>query len=341
NEWVIDGMEMQSTKLTSAEMGKLWAAYMGNTMGECMLKFYLNHVDDEEIEGLLENALQLAQSYVGQIRQFFYAADVPIPVGFTDDDVNFQAPRLFEDEFYLHYLRYLGKAGLSLYSVAVPYMTRKDVRQFFIDCVSNTTQLLNDVDELLKKNGSLMNTPEMPAPEQVDFVNKQSFLNDFFGKMRPLHGLETAHLYGNFHTDITSKALILGFLQGAKTEEIIKYLRRGKEINENHMESISTKLNESYVPTPKLLDHLVTTSTVPTFSEKLMVFHKIDMFSMRIRECANGMSVNGRKDIGAMFAKHQLTVAAFAEDGANLMIRHGWLEQPPEVIDREQLVSKQ
>jgi hypothetical protein len=35
-------------------------------------------------------------------------------------------------------------------------------------------------------------------------------------------------------------------------------------------------------------------------SDKLMIYHKVDMFSMKIREYANGASFNGRKDIGAM-----------------------------------------
>ena len=44
-------------KLTSAEMGKLWVTYVGNTMAKCVLRYYLQHVDDEDIKKVLENAL--------------------------------------------------------------------------------------------------------------------------------------------------------------------------------------------------------------------------------------------------------------------------------------------
>ena len=32
--------------LTSGEMGKLWATYMGNSMSKCILRYYLQYVED-------------------------------------------------------------------------------------------------------------------------------------------------------------------------------------------------------------------------------------------------------------------------------------------------------
>lgn len=329
---------MDKNQLTAAEMGKLWATYIGNTMGECVTGYYLKHVDDVEIKKVLEHAQDLCQTYIHEIKKIFTETNFPIPEGFSvEDDVNIDAPRLYLDEFYLHYLQYLGKAGMSIYSVAIPLVTRKDVRKFFVNALEGAVQLMCEVNDLLKSKGKFMNPPQMPSPEGIDYVTKQSFLNDFLGDDTPLHGLEVAHLFGNINNDIASKALMLGFVQGAKREEVKKFLERGIEINQKHIEKFSSKLNQSNVPSPSLLDHLVTTSTTPAFSDKLMVYHKIDMFSMKIREYANGASLDGRKDIGALYAKCQLDVALYVEDGANLLIDHGWMEQPPLVIDREEL----
>ncbi|CAM3661863.1 DUF3231 family protein [Marinicrinis lubricantis] len=162
-------------------------------------------------------------------------------------------------------------------------------------------------------------------------------MNGFFGEVRPLHGLEIAHLTGNIHNDITSKALIIGFSQGARLEKVRKFLERGKHINQKHIDSFSDKLNKDNLPSPSLIDHLVTASTVPPYSDKLMVFHKVDMFSMKVREYANGASLNGRRDVGALFAKCQMDVALYVEDGANIMIEQGWMERPPEAVDRDKL----
>ncbi|WP_457335989.1 DUF3231 family protein [Salibacterium sp. K-3] len=328
---------MDKSHLTSAEMGKLWATYVGNTLGKCVLSYYLKHVNDKDVKKVLKHALRLSKSYTKDIKAIFVQEGFPVPVGFTDGDVNLEAPRLFHDEFYLHYLQYLGKAGMSIYSVAIPLVTRKDVRDFFVRCLNDTVKLMTDVNDVLKSKGILMNTPPMPNPERVDFITKQNFLNGFFGNVRPPHGLEIAHLFGNINNDITSRALIIGFEQVAQLEKVKKYLERGKNINTKHIEKMSTKLMESHLPSPTLLDHLVTSSTKPPFSDKLMVFHKIDMFSMKIREYADGASLNGRSDIGALYARCLFDISLYVEDGANIMIDHGWLEQPPEAVDRVNL----
>jgi hypothetical protein len=333
-------MNTQTDSLTAAEMGKLWASYLGNSMGTLVLSYYLRNVEDVEIKKVLETSLAMCQSYVNTMKSIFAKADFPIPVAFSDDDVDLDAPRLFYDEFYLHYLQYLGKAGMSIYSVAIPLVTRKDVRDFFVNCLHETTQLMMDVNEVLKSKGRLMNAPIVTSPAKVDFVKKQSFLNGFFGDIRTLHGLEVAHLFGNINNDVTSKALIIGFRQGARNERVKRFLARGEKINEKHIQMLSNKLTEDNIPSPSLIDHLVTPSVTPVFSDKLMVFHKIDMFSMKIREYANGLSLDGRRDIGALYAKCQLDVSLYVEDGANIMIDHGWMEQPPKVVNRDYLIHK-
>ncbi len=328
---------MDQSQLTAAEMGKLWATYVGNTMGKCVLSYFLRHVDDKEIEKILEYALGLCEEYVQDIEAIFQKADFPMPIGFTEDDVNLQAARLYEDDFYLHYLQYVGKAGMSIYGVAIPLMTREDIRSFFIKALHDTSKLMVFVNDVLLSKNTLINPPVIPPPQGVDFVTKQSFLNVFFGNVRPLQGLEIAHLYGNLNNDITSKAIIIGFIQVARGEKVKQYLERGKNLNQKHIELMSDKLSKDDLPSPSYIDHLVRPSTEPPFSDKLMVYHKIDMFSMKIREYANGASLNGRKDISTLYAKCQLDVSLYAEDGANIMIDHGWMEQPPEAIDRDKL----
>lgn len=330
-------MKTDQSQLTAAEMGKLWATYIGNTMGKCVLSYFLQHVNDKEIKEILLYAQGLCEDYIQDIEAIFKQADFPIPVGFTKDDVNLEAPRLFEDDFYLHYLQYLGKAGMSIYSVAIPLVTRKDVRDFFIKSLHDTSKLMVLVNDALLSRNTLINPPVIPSPEGVDFVTKQSFLNVFFGNVRPLHGLEIAHLYGNLNNDITSKAIITGFIQVARSEEVRQYLERGKNLNQKHIDLMSDKLSKDDLPSPSTIDHLVRSSTEPPFSDKLMVYHKIDMFSMKIREYANGASLSGRKDVAALFAKCQLDVTLYVEDGANIMIDHGWMEQPPEAVDRDNL----
>lgn len=327
-------------KMTSAEQGKLWATYMGNTMAVCVLDYMLHHVEDQEIKAVVEHALRLSVQFVKEIKQIFIQEGFPIPQGFNKDDVNVEAPRLFADEFYLHYLKYTSKAGISLYGIAVPLMVRSDIRNFFTQCVESTMKLINRVNELLIAKGLMTPPPFTPYPSKVDFIKRQSYLNGFLGDVRPLHALEIAHLYDNIENNATSKAALIGFSQAAKLEQARSYLLRGKHIAAKQYDILSEMLQKEDLPSPPLLDALVTTSTFSPFSDKLMLFHKLDMFSMRIRTYGNALSLSSRHDIAEKYGRMLLEIGNFAEDGANILIDHGWMEQPPEAADREAIATK-
>jgi Protein of unknown function (DUF3231) len=326
--------------LTSAEMGKLWTTYTGNTLAKCVLSYYLQHINDQDIKRVLENALNLSEVLVGKIKEIFIQENFPIPIGFTDEDVNLGAPRLFSDEFYLHYLKYAGKAGMSIYSIAIPIMTREDIRDFFIHTLNSTVNLMTEVNELLMTKGFYIKPPHIPTPEKVDFIKKQNYLNGFFGDVRSLHALEIAHLYDHIENNLTSKALLIGFSQVTENNNIREFFIRGKELTNRHIEISSQQLHKENLPSSILLDHLVSESTLSPFSDKLMLAHKIEMFSMKIRNIGNALSLNGRRDLGGMYAKFLTDVGLFVEDGANIMIEQGWMEQPPKAIDRNKLMKE-
>lgn len=326
-------------KLTSAEIGKLWATYMGNSMSKCILSYYLQHVEDEEIKKLLKNALNLVNEFINTIEAIFEKENFPIPIGFTEEDVNLGAPRLFEDEFYVHYLKYAGKAGLSIYNVAIPLMYREDVKDFFIHCLTSTIDLMEQVNSILMNKGFIMKPPYIPIPDKTKFVNRD-FLNGFIGHVRPLHALEITHLYDNIENNVTSKALLLGFNQVVKIEQVRELFKSGTDITHKAITRYMEKLHNENLPSPSFLDHLVKTSTFSPFSDKLMLFHKVDMFSMKIRAIGNSMAVNGRHDIGFLYTKSLMNIALFVEDGAKIMLENGWMEQPPEAVDRDTLPSK-
>ena len=341
NKWLrgLFVMGVFKEKLTSAEMGKLWVTYMGNSMSKRILCYYFQHVEDQDIKKIVENALNISESILQEIKKIFIEECFPLPIGFTDEDVNINAPRLFSDEFYLHYLKYAGKAGLSIYSIAVPIMTREDIRDFFMNALNSTVNLINEVNYALMAKGYLIKPPHIPTPEKVDFIKKQNYLNGFMGIVRPLNALEITQLYTNIENNVTSKALLIGFSQVATNEQIQEFFIRGKEITNKHIENWSQHLNKENLPAAPLLDHLVSTSTISPFSDKLMLAHKIDMFSMKIRTYGNGMSFSGRHDLGGMYARFVKDVALYVEDAANIMIDHGWMEQPPKAADRDDLAS--
>ncbi|MFD0694932.1 DUF3231 family protein [Paenibacillus sp. GCM10027628] len=58
-------------KLTVSEIGKLWVTYAGNSMAVCVLRYFLQHIEDQEIKKVVEKGLQLSEQFVQSIKDIF------------------------------------------------------------------------------------------------------------------------------------------------------------------------------------------------------------------------------------------------------------------------------
>jgi hypothetical protein len=59
----------------------------------------------------------------------------------------------------------------------------------------------------------------------------------------------------------------------------------------------------------------------------------------RIAHYGRSLGLSPRRDLGANYVRLTAEIALFTEDGANIMIDNGWLEQPPHATDRDQLTN--
>ncbi|WNF35110.1 DUF3231 family protein [Bacillaceae bacterium IKA-2] len=86
---------------------------------------------------------------------------------------------------------------------------------------------------------------------------------------------------------------------------------------------------------------LPTASTITPYSEKLMMFHTATLNSVGIGHYGRSLGLSPRRDLGANYLRLSAEIALYAEDGTNIMIDNGWLEQPPQATDRDQLNKNQ
>lgn len=100
-------------------------------MAICVSKYALKDIKDSEIRSTLEYALSLSNSHIQKLINYFKQEKFPIPVGFTDEDVNLKAPPLFSDNFWLMYVYGMTMHGSSLFSLAFNSSARKDIRDFY------------------------------------------------------------------------------------------------------------------------------------------------------------------------------------------------------------------
>jgi hypothetical protein len=71
-----------------------------------------------------------------------------------------------------------------------------------------------------------------------------------------------------------------------------------------------------------------------------MMFHMSLISSAGIGNYAAAGAASQRSDLMANYERLSLEVARLAKSGADIMIKHKWLEQPPGVKDREQLARE-
>jgi hypothetical protein len=92
---------------------------MNDSLSICVFKYFLNKVEDTEIKEVIQYSLHLAVQHVQRITDLFNSEDIPIPNGFTDQDVDVNAPRLYSDSFFLNYIKQMSKIGLAAYGLAL------------------------------------------------------------------------------------------------------------------------------------------------------------------------------------------------------------------------------
>lgn len=331
-------MTEHQPKLTSSEISYLWESYRNDTMAICGIKHFLANVEDNSTREILENALDISKRHIQKLTQIFQKEYYPLPQGFTEKDINLGAPRLFSDVLYLQYIENMGKFGLISYSMALSSVTREDITEFYSTAIGETVKLLNQSKRLLLEKGLYHRESGLPTPNEIEFVKKQSFLHGFFEERRPLLGLEISNLWFDSIRNGLGQAIIQGFSQVAKNKEVRQYFERGREISKKHLDIFGELLDKNYLSRGAFnLTGEVTESKESPFSDKLMMYHIAALTATGIGQYGISIASSPRHDLSTIYARLSAEIANYANDGAKIMIDHGWMEQPPMAADRKKL----
>ncbi|HEX6923230.1 MAG TPA: DUF3231 family protein [Bacillales bacterium] len=329
-----------NVRLTAPELSNLWTQFQTDSMSICVIDHSLQKVEDKAVHDVLEFAIGLSKSHIEKIKEFYNQEDYPVPKGFTNNDVDLEAPQLFSDSLTLYYMYIMSLHGLTGYAASLGTSVRADQRRYFIQCYSETMELYDKIVEAMLQKGIFSRPPMINAPEHIEFVKNQSYLRGWFGEQRPLSGTEINGLTFNSQKLMVKIVLEIGFSQVTQSKELRKYFQRGAQICKNQVKILDAKLVENDLPSPRKWTSEVTNSTTPPFSEKLMLFHIITLVSAAVGFYGAAIAVVQRRDLAVMYEHLIAKVGLYAEDGIELMIKNGWLEQPPLADDRKQLANK-
>ncbi|MEH7275827.1 DUF3231 family protein [Neobacillus vireti] len=333
--------EHDDIPLTASEIGFLWAQYVNDTLATCVMSYFKNTCKDKEILPLIENSLSIAQNDITIIKDIFLKENHPIPVGFTEEDVNLNAPRLFSDAFILMYLQKLEVIAMESIGMAIGVSARSDVSDFFRNLLISVSELHDRARKVMLSKGVYIRPPQIPMSDKVDFVEKQRYLFDFLGHKRPLTAIEITHLFIGIQSNALGKAMMMAFAQVCKNEDVKQFFLDGKEIANKHIKKFSSILSNEDITAPMGWEALVLDSTTAPFSDKLMMFHTTYLIALGIGNYGVAAGTSQRMDLSATYVRLAAQIALYAEDGANIMIKHAWLEEPPKLIDRQALVKQQ
>ncbi|MEH7299133.1 DUF3231 family protein [Neobacillus drentensis] len=163
---------------------------------------------------------------------------------------------------------------------------------------------------------------------------------DVFGEKRPLVAAEVDHIFANMQRNPLGVAALTGFSQVAKDKDVKQFFLKGLDVGNKHINLFRGKLEESKLPVPMGWDSEITNSTTHTFSDKLMMFYTSGLIALSVDYYGTAVSQSPRGDLSTMYYRLSLEVQMYAEDGANIMIKNRWLEQPSMASDRDELVRK-
>ncbi|WP_284644373.1 DUF3231 family protein [Paenibacillus silviterrae] len=330
---------MVKIQLNASEIANLWTTYMNNSVYIFSIPYYMKKCEDGEIRSIIQLTLEISQEIIYITEKILKQENFPLPFGFTEEDVDLKAPRLYSDRFALIQYNALAQNGLEFYALSLVNSTRLDVRDFFTHCISLTTKLYNQSKDLLVKKGLENSAPTIPLPEKADYVHQQGFLTGWFGDRRPLSAIEINQLVFNIRGVAFGGAKLMSYSQIAKSKDIREFFVRGKEICDKHIDVFTSLLREDDLPSPTTYEDEVTNSTIPPFSDKMMMFFIMVLGSVLISKYGSAIGLCSRRDVGLHFTRLLAETAHFLEDATNIMIKNGWMEQPPQATSRKTLAE--
>ncbi|MFS0906547.1 DUF3231 family protein [Priestia aryabhattai] len=330
-------MVKHNVRLSSPEIGGLWGVYIQETMSVCLLNYFLHHLKDNEIKPILQKSLHISQTHITQIKDIFSKENIPLPDGFTEEDIKLSARPLFYDLFALSFVYSMSRMGMANLGFVTSTVARSDVLAFFTNALNQATELYAESTTLMLSKGIYDRPPMITYPEKVKYVKKQSYIVAAVGKKRPLNAIELTEMFFNIERNYFSVLLCIGLLQVVKDKEIKNYIRNGMEISEKQINFFNDLLKKEDLLGTVPVSMEVTNSTVSPFSDKLIValFHFLN--SIDVTLIGHALSLSMRLDLATYYSNLIGEILIYAEKGFNIMVERQWLEQPPQAPNRKEL----
>lgn len=326
--------------ITATELANLWATYQNKTMFLRFLEYFSNHTEFGQPAFQLHYERSVEE--VEKIKTIFQEAEVVIPIGFTEQDVNKGTPKLYDHLFDIMFIRLLSQIGIAIYGLFTSMSYRKDIRDFFKQLTTQELELYDQMTEILLETGVITRPPVMTMPKEISFVHDTNYMRGFhlFKENRSLNVIELSLIQHAIDTNLVGMQLMIGFAQVTHNEEVRKHFVKGMELSKKIETELGDILRQSYIEPPATHAGKATDSKIAPFSDKMMMYCTSLLSTFGLGSNALGGAFSLRSDLPTKMVKLTLDIYSFAKDGGKLMIENGWMEEPPQIEDRNQLTKE-
>ncbi|MBM7610335.1 hypothetical protein JOD29_003615 [Lysinibacillus composti] len=334
-------MNNENIRLTSSEIAALWTTYMNVSMIKQLIGYLLKHIQDSDIKPLVQTAYETAAKHLEELELIFEKEHFAKPNGFSEEDVNMDAPWLYTDTFSLNYVSHMARVAMVTYSGFLGISYKKEVRDSFTEALREVTQIYNHALDIALAKGITSRHPYIEVPSETDYVDSKKYFSGLnpFSEKRPLNAIEITHLYMNVVNNTLGAKLSISFAQTSPTKEVQEFMVRSNEVAQKHIKVFADIMMKEEMIPPNTPDVSLSNSTTQTFSDRLMMFQMALLTATGIGNYATSASVSQRSDLAMNYERLSAEISKLAKSGADLMIQNGWMEQPPGIKDRGKLIK--
>ncbi|MBP2258770.1 DUF3231 family protein [Virgibacillus alimentarius] len=324
---------MEKPKMSGTELGGLWMTYQKKTMISRILEYFIEHADDKKAQHMMSGLWKQLHAKINETNNMFENEGAVLPQGFTEEDVNRKAPKLWENGFDIMFCRVLKEISTGLYALHLSIAYREDVINFYKQLSSITQSYYNDFTQYLLGKSILPRPTYTTMPTSTDYITDKAYMKgtNIMGDKRPLNTIEFGLLYHSIETNITGMNLMRGFAQTAKDKEAKEYFIKGIQLSKKILKQDSDVLLQNNIQPPATSGETLTDSLEAPFSDKLMVFCTYLLSSLSIGGQGFSASFNMRNDLDVKAGLQGKDVFTYAREAELLMISKGWLEEPPKM----------
>ncbi|MEN1968542.1 DUF3231 family protein [Lentibacillus sp. N15] len=178
-----------------------------------MLEYFIEQADDEEAKNLMTGLWEQLHPRAIEIKAMLENEGAAPPEGFTEKDVNLQAPRLWENEFDIMFCRVLKEISTGLYALHLTIAYREDIIKLYEQLTKITVTYYNRFTQYLLEKSVLSRPTYVTMPNSIDFITDKQYMKgtNILGHKRQLNMVEFGILYRAVEGNITGMQLLKGF----------------------------------------------------------------------------------------------------------------------------------